>query len=70
MLARLEELAKSCDPDAGDAAMLYAAAVCREAEVLLRYLDSRQWESVHVATKGKDRERSPVPLASSLASSG
>ena len=70
MLARLEELATSRDPDAGDAAMLYAAAVCREAEVLLRYLDCRQWESIHIAGKGKDREQSPVHLTGSLTRSG
>jgi len=68
MLARLEELATSLDPDTGDSEMLYAAAVCREAEVLLRYLDSVQWNSVLVAANGKDRARSPVLQCDGVAS--
>jgi hypothetical protein len=70
MLARLEELARSHDPEAGDAAILYAATVCREAEILLRYLDSRQWGSVRAAANGRDRARSPVRLGGGMASGG
>jgi hypothetical protein len=43
MLARLEVLGESREPNAGDAAALGAATVCREAKVLLRYISSRQW---------------------------
>ena len=49
MLGRMEELARSHDPEAVEAAALDAATVCREAEVLLRYVDSRQWTSVRVS---------------------
>lgn len=70
MLARLEELARSHDPEEGDAALLYAAAVCREAEVLLCYLDSHQWGSVRGAAKERVRIRSSVALAGTLASGG
>jgi hypothetical protein len=40
MMARLEELAGSHEPEAAEAAALDAATVCREAEILLRYLRS------------------------------
>jgi hypothetical protein len=40
MLARLERLAVSHEPEADDAVALYAATVCRETEVLLRYIES------------------------------
>lgn len=70
MLARLEELTRSHDPEAGDAAMLYAAAVCREAETLLRYLDSHEWGSARSTTHGRERARSSVALAGGLASGG
>ena len=40
MLARLEKLAVSHEPEADEAVALYAATVCREAEVLLRYIQS------------------------------
>jgi hypothetical protein len=70
MLARLEMMAISRDPDAVDAALLDAATVCREAEVLLGYLDSRQWGSVGVAANGRVRARSAVRLGDGLASGG
>ena len=71
MLARLEALAQSCDPDDVEAALLDAATVCREAEILLRYLlDARQWESIRVALNGKDRPRTPARLSGSLATGG
>jgi hypothetical protein len=70
MLARLEDLTRSQDPDAGDAVLLYAATLCREAEVLLRYLDSYPKDSVRAAANGRDRAGSPVRLAGSLASGG
>jgi hypothetical protein len=43
MLARLERLAVSRQPEAVESAALDAATVCREAEILLRYLNSREW---------------------------
>ena len=43
LMARLEGLGGSCKPEAGAAAALDAATVCREAKVLLRYISSRQW---------------------------
>jgi hypothetical protein len=71
MLARLEDLAQSCDPEDVEAALLDTATVCREAEILLRYLlDARQWESVRVAVNGGDRPRSPAWLSGSLATGG
>ena len=57
LLARLEELARSHDPEDVDAALLDAATVCREAEVLLRYVDSGQWTSVRAAANGTSRAR-------------
>jgi hypothetical protein len=40
MLARLEGLAGSHEPEDAEAAALDAATVCREAEILLRYIRS------------------------------
>jgi hypothetical protein len=40
MLARLEGLAGSPEPEAAEAAALDAAMLCREAEVLLRFIRS------------------------------
>ena len=40
ILARLEGLAGSHEPEAAEAAALDAATVCREAEVLIRYIRS------------------------------
>jgi len=70
LLARLEELARSRDPEATEAAVLDAATVCREAEALLRELDSRQWGPVRVAANGTNRARSRARLEGSLAGGG
>jgi hypothetical protein len=70
ILSRLEEFARSNEPEAVDAALLDAATVCREAEVLLRYLDSRQWDSVRVAVNGTDQPRSPAWLGGGMTSGG
>jgi hypothetical protein len=43
MLARLERLAVSHQPEIDEVATLYAATICREAEVLRRYINSREW---------------------------
>jgi hypothetical protein len=40
ILARMERLAGSREPEAAEAAALDAAVVCREAEILLRYVQS------------------------------
>jgi hypothetical protein len=67
LLARLEELARSRDPEAVEAALLDAATVCREAEILLRYLDSRKWDSpLRVAARGRHRARPRAPLGGGL----
>lgn len=43
ILTQLEKLAVSHEPEAVDAAALELAMVCREAEGLIRYLNSREW---------------------------
>jgi hypothetical protein len=70
LLARLEELARSRDPEAVEATVLDAATVCREAEILLRYLNSRKWGSVRVAANRRHRERPRVPLGEGLSAGG
>jgi hypothetical protein len=40
MMARLETLTGSPEPEAADAAALDAATVCRETKILLRYIDA------------------------------
>jgi hypothetical protein len=70
MMAQIEEQVRSPDPEAVDAGLLSAATVCREAETLLRYLDSVQWNSVRGAVNGKDRARSPAPLCGGVATAG
>ena len=70
MLTRLEELAKSSDPEATEAALLDAATVCREAEILLRYIDSRQIGSAQVVGHGRAGVWSPAWMVGGLASGG
>jgi hypothetical protein len=70
MLARLEEPAGSCDPEAVEAAGLDAATLCREAKDLLRYLDSHQWTSVRVAPNGRSRARPRARLGGGTACGG
>lgn len=43
MLARLERLAVSREPESDEAAALYAATICREVESFLRHINSREW---------------------------
>jgi hypothetical protein len=40
LLTRLEDLSESREPDAAEAAALYAATVCRETKALLHFIDS------------------------------
>jgi hypothetical protein len=70
MLARLEKLAASHDFEDVEAARLDAATVCREARVLLQYLDSLQWTSVRVAANGRSRARPRARLGSGIESAG
>jgi hypothetical protein len=67
MLARLEELASSGDPNDVDAAALDAATVHREAKKLLRFLDSRQWNAAGVPANRKDPARRPALLPVAMA---
>jgi hypothetical protein len=60
LLARLEGPGGSGEPGAGEAAALDAATVCREAEVLLRYVSSRQWPAGRFVANGARRGRSPA----------
>jgi hypothetical protein len=66
MLARLEELATSRDPDAAEAAELDSATVCREAKVLLNYLDSCEWASARRAANESSQARPRARLDSSM----
>jgi hypothetical protein len=59
MLARLQGLDGSREPEAGGAMALDAVTVCREAKVLLRYVSSRQWPAGRVVANCDRRERSP-----------
>jgi hypothetical protein len=68
LLTRLESLARSHEPEAIEAAVLDAATVCREAEVLLRYLDGLPWSSVRAYAVGRNRARSRLWLDGALAS--
>src|SRR6266496_2380172 len=64
MLARLEGLGGSREPEAGEAVALDAATVCREAKVLLRYVSSRQWPAGLFVANGGRRGRSPARTGS------
>jgi hypothetical protein len=70
ILTRLEEFARSADPELIDAALLDTATVCREAEVLLRYIDSLQMGCAQFADNGRARMWSPARLSGSLACGG
>ena len=70
MLARLQELARSRDPEAVKAAVPDALKACRDAEVLLRYFDSRHWDSVRAAANGTNRARPRAWLGGAMAGGG
>jgi hypothetical protein len=70
MLARLEDLAGSRDPEAAEAARLDAATVCREAWVLLHYLDSHQWIPARDVANARSRARPRARVGGSMARSG
>lgn len=60
MLTRVEKLAVSPEPESVEAAALDVAMVCREAEGLIRYLNSREWGPVRVTSNTSCRG---LPLA-------
>ena len=70
MLARLEGLGGSGEPEAGEAAALDAATVCREAKALLRYLSSRQRPAGRVVATGGRRRCSPARTGSCTSGRG
>ena len=70
MLARLEGLSRSGEPEAGGAAALDAATLCREATLLLRDICSRQWPLARAVANGGRRERSPVRAGSGASAGG
>jgi hypothetical protein len=55
VLARLEGLGVSREPEAGAAAALDAATLCREAAVLLRYVSTRHWPAGRAVAQGGRR---------------
>ena len=57
MLTRLQELARARDAKAVEAVVPDAKAACRDAEILLRYFDSRQLDAVRVAANRTSRPR-------------
>src|SRR5262245_62037119 len=57
ILTRLEEFARSSDPECVDAALLDAATVCREAENLLRFIDSYQMGPTQIVVNRRTLER-------------
>ena len=70
ILARLEEFARSPDPECIDAALFDAATVCREAEVLLRSIDSCQKSRAQVVAHRGTPARSMALLGGGVASGG
>ena len=70
MLARLEGLGGSGEPEASEAATLDAPTVCREAKVLLRYVSSRQWPAGRFVANGGRRGRSPARTGSGTSGRG
>jgi hypothetical protein len=70
MLTRLEGLGGSGEPEAGEAAALDAAMVCRGAKVLLRYISSRQWPAGRAVAKLGRRRRSPARTGSGTSGRG
>jgi len=70
MLARLKELARSRDPEAAEAVPPDPATVGRDAEILLRYFDSRPWDSIGVAANGTKREPPRASLRGGKAGGG
>jgi hypothetical protein len=70
MLARLKELARSCDTEAAEVTPPDAITASCDAEPLLRHFDSRPWDSIHVAANGARRARPRARLDSGMAAGG
>jgi len=70
VLARLDGLNGSRQPEAVEAAALDAATLCREAAVLLRYISTRQWPAGRAVAKGGRRRCSPARTARSASAQG
>jgi hypothetical protein len=70
LLDRLEGLGGSCEPEAGAAAALDAATLCREAKVLLRYVSSRQWPAGRFVANGGRRGCLPARTGSGTSGRG
>jgi hypothetical protein len=70
LLARLERLVASEEPEAGEAAALDAATLCREATLLLRYICSPQWPLGRAVANGARRERLPARAGSGISAGG
>ena len=70
MLARVQELARSHDPEAVEAAAPDPTAMGRDAETLPRYFDSRPWDSVRVAANGTSRARPRAWLRGGMTGGG
>ena len=69
VLARLERLSGSPDPEAGEAAAMDAATLCREATLLLRDMCSRPWPLGGAVANGSPG-RSPARTARGTSASG
>jgi hypothetical protein len=63
LLARLEGRGEPQGPEAGEAAALDVATLCREATILLRYISSRQWPAGRAVANGGPRWGSPARTA-------
>ena len=69
-MAQLEGRGGSPEPEAGEAAALAAATVCREAKALLRYVSSRQWPAGQDVATDARRGRSPAGTVSGTSGRG
>jgi hypothetical protein len=64
MMIQIDKLSSSDHPDAVDAVAFYAATVCRDAKILLRYINSREWVPLRIPAISNHRERPRAALES------
>ncbi|HEY7311907.1 MAG TPA: hypothetical protein VH643_21265 [Gemmataceae bacterium] len=64
ILTRLEKLGVSPEPESVEAAALDVAMVCREAEGLIRYLTSHEWDPTRVTSPTSRRGWPLAPVCS------